>query len=120
MYILDIYLEKGDKNVKIKRRQNKMITKIKLYIGAENKTHKITKAYEKKIENILAKYWKNFTLIKSRGCYEGQVEDSICAVIIVLQLVFQDLIDCMDELKVELTQEKIGYEITVDVDFRLR
>ncbi len=94
--------------------------KIILYIGADNKTKKINDKYQKKIENILRKYWKNFTLTKHTGCYEGEVEESISAAIIVLTLVFQDLTDCIDDLKVTLVQESIGYEIIANIDFKLR
>lgn len=97
-----------------------MATKIILYIGANNKTGKITKEYERKIEQILSKYWKDFTLTRHRGYYEGQVEESISAVIIMLQLVFKDLDDCISELKVKLVQKTIGCEIIADVDFKLK
>jgi len=97
-----------------------MATKITLYIGANNKTHQITKEYEEKIEEILKKYWENFTLTRSKGCYTGTVEDSIQAIIVVLQLVFKELDDCIDELKVKLEQKTIGCEITANVDFKLK
>lgn len=97
-----------------------MATKIILYIGADNKTKKITEEYEKKIEEILKKYWKDFTLTRHRGCYKGSVEESISAVIIVLQLVFKDLEDCISELKVKLVQKAIGCEIIAYVDFKLK
>jgi len=97
-----------------------MPTKIQLYIGADNATKKITSKYEKKIEKILSKYWKNFTLTKCRGFYQGEVEESILAIIVVLQLVLQDLHSCIGELKVKLVQETIGCEITANVDFKLR
>lgn len=97
-----------------------MATKITLFIGADNKTHEITEEYEKKIENILKKYWKNFTLTRHKGCYTGEIEDSISAVIIVLQLVFKDLDACIKDLKVSLVQETIGCEIVANVDFKLR
>ena len=84
------------------------------------KTGIVTKIYEKKIEKILAKYWDGFTLIKHKGFYEGKIEESISAVIVVLQLIFKDLDDCIAELKVKLVQESIGCEITVNVDFKLK
>lgn len=98
----------------------KTATKIILYIGADNKTKKITEEYEDKIENILRKHWSNFTLTRHRGYYEGNVEESISAVIIVLQLVYKDLLNCIRELKVKLVQNTIGCEIVADVDFKLR
>ncbi len=64
-----------------------MTTKITLMIGADNTTGKITPEYEHKIEEILQKYWSEFTLIKCRGRYEGSVEDSISAVIMALQII---------------------------------
>ena len=76
--------------------------------------------YEKEIEHILQKYWKEFTLTKHKGYYEGDIEDSISAVIIVLHLIFKDLQACIEELKVKLVQRTIGCEIIADVDFRLR
>ena len=97
-----------------------MAIKIILYIGADNTTKKIDESYQRKIEKILQRYWDNFTLTKCTGCYEGHIEDSISAVIIVLNLLFKDLSDCIDELKVTLVQKTIGYEIIADVDFRLR
>lgn len=97
-----------------------MTTKITLYIGADNKTGEITEEYEKKIENILKKYWSDFTLIKHKGYYEGRIEDSISAVIMVLQIIFNDLEDCITELKVELKQKTIGCEIIANVDFKLK
>lgn len=96
-----------------------MATKIILYIGADNQTGKITEEYEQKVEKILAKYWDGFTLTKHIGYYEGNVEESISAVIVVLQLIFKDLQDCINELKVKLVQKTIGCEIIVDVDFKL-
>lgn len=97
-----------------------MTTKITLMIGADNKTGKITPEYEQKIEEILQKYWADFTLIKCRGHYEGSVEDSISAVIMVLQIIFKDLDNCITELKVKLSQKTIGVQIEADVDFKLR
>ncbi|MBI4142068.1 hypothetical protein HY484_04035 [Candidatus Woesearchaeota archaeon] len=97
-----------------------MATKITLYIGAENQTHQITKEYEEKIQTTLRKYWDNFTLTKSKGCYKGVIEDSITAVIIVLQLVFKELEDCIGELKVKLEQDTIAFEITANVDFKVK
>lgn len=98
----------------------KTTTKIILYIGADNKTKKITEGYENKIERILREYWSDFTLTRHRGYYEGNVEESISAVIIVLQLVYKDLLNCIKELKVKLVQNTIGCEIVADVDFKLR
>lgn len=97
-----------------------MTTKIILYIGADNKTKKIDGEYQHKIESILSKYWDNFTLTKHKGCYEGSVEESISAVIMVLQIIFKDLEDCIEELKVKLVQDTIGLEVVADVDFKLR
>lgn len=97
-----------------------MATKIILYIGADNKTKKITKEYEREIERILQKYWNGFTLTKHKGYYEGDIEESISAVIIVLQLIFKDLQECIEELKIKLVQKTIGCEITANVDFKLR
>ncbi len=97
-----------------------MGTKIILYIGSDNETHKITDEYEKKIETIMQKYWNNFTLTRHKGCYEGIVEESISAVIMVLQIIFKDIDDCVDELKVKLVQDTIGVEVTADVDFKLK
>ncbi len=97
-----------------------MATKIILYIGADNKTKKITKDYEQEIERILRKYWTGFTLTRHKGYYEGDIEESISAVIIVLQLVFKDLQECIEELKVKLVQKTIGCEIVVDVNFKFR
>jgi len=97
-----------------------MPTKIQLYIGADNTIKKITPEYERNIERILSKYWKNFTLTKCKGFYQGEVEESILAVIVVLQLVLQDLHSCIEELKVKLVQETIVCEITADIDFKLR
>ena len=91
-----------------------------LYIGADNKTKKINEEYQNKIEKILTKYWDNFTLTKHKGCYEGSVEESISAVIMVLQIVFKDLDNCIEELKVKLVQDTIGLEIIADIDFKLR
>jgi len=97
-----------------------MTTKIRLYIGADNKTGKITPEYEKKIEEILSNYWKGFTLHKCKGYYEGEVEESIEAVIIVLKLIFRDLENCVSELKIELSQKEIGVEIETDVNFKFK
>lgn len=101
-------------------KENNMATRITLFIGADNKTRTITEEYEKKIESILSKYWDNFTLTRHKGCYKGKVEDSISAVIIVLQLVFRDLDACITDLKVILVQESVGCEIVANVDFKLR
>ncbi|MFA5141673.1 MAG: hypothetical protein WC471_01730 [Candidatus Woesearchaeota archaeon] len=94
--------------------------KIRLYIGADNKTKVIDDEYKQKIVDVLKKYWKGFTLSKKTGYYEGQVEESIEAVIMVLNLVFKDLFDCMDELKIKLVQKEILYEVEYDVDFKMR
>lgn len=94
--------------------------KIKLYIGADNKTCKIDGPYKQKIVDVLSKYWKGFTLTEATGSYEGQIEESIEAVIMVLNLVWKDLFDCIDELKVVLVQKEIGYEVIYDVDFKMR
>ncbi len=99
---------------------NNITTKITLYIGADNRTGKISPEYEKKIETILAKYWEGFTLTKHKGRYEGKIEESISAVIYVLQLVFKDLDDCISELKVKLVQDTIGCEIEANIDFKFR
>lgn len=97
-----------------------MTTKIILYIGADNKTKKIDDKYISKIEEILSKYWDGFTLTKCKGYYEGEVEESISAVIMALNLVFKDLDDCINELKVELVQDTIGCEVKANVDFKLK
>ncbi len=99
---------------------HQMTTKIILYIGADNKTKMISHEYKAKIEKILSRYWDNFTLTETTGCYKGEIEDSISAIIIVLNLVFKDLEDCIDELKVRLVQETIGVEIIADIDFKLK
>ena len=91
-----------------------------MYIGADNKTHKLTTEYIKKVEDVLSKYWKGFTLTENRGCYEGTIEESITVVIYVLNLVFKDLFKCIDELKIKLIQDEIIYEITTNVDLRKR
>jgi hypothetical protein len=95
-------------------------TKIILYIGADNSTHKVTDEYMAKVEQILSKYWKGFTLTKHKGYYEGYIEESLSAVIFVLQLVFKDLENCVNELKVKLVQDSIGVEIEANVDFTLK
>lgn len=97
-----------------------MVTKITLYIGADNSTHKLTDEYVKKIQKILSKYWGKFTLTKHEGYYEGYIEESISAVIIVLRLIFKELDECVAELKVKLNQETIGVEVEANVDFVLK
>ena len=97
-----------------------MATKIILYIGANNKTGRITKEYEEKVEVILRKYWDGFTLKKCKGCYQGVIEESMEAVMITLRLVWKNLHDCVEELKVKLIQDTIGVEITANIDFRLK
>ena len=81
---------------------------------------KLLRNTKKKVETILAKYWKGFTLTKHKGRYEGRIEESISAVIFVLQLVFKDLDDCISELKVKLVQDTIGCEIEANIDFKFR
>lgn len=97
-----------------------MVTRITLYIGADNKTGKITEEYMDKIEKILSKYWDEFTLTQHKGYWEGKVEESISAVMMVLQVVFKDLFNCIDELKVKLVQDKVGYLVEANIDFKLR
>ena len=97
-----------------------MTTKITLYIGSPKKTKKINTKYIKKAEEILKKYWGGFTLIKHKGYYEGEIEESISVVIVVLQLSLKNLEDCINELKIKLAQRSIGYEIKSDVDFTLK
>ncbi|MBI2666757.1 hypothetical protein HYX13_04045 [Candidatus Woesearchaeota archaeon] len=97
-----------------------MATKIILYIGADNVTKRINEEYKCKVEKILARYWEGFTLKKCDGYYKGEVEESLEAVIIVLKLVFKDLEDCVNDLKVELVQESIGVEIIANVEFKLK
>lgn len=98
----------------------KVATKITLYIGSDNKTKKINQKYIDKIGKILSEYWEDFTLTKHTGYYEGQVEESISAVIIVLRLVLAKLDDCIKELKVKLVQDTIGCEVEANVDFKLK
>ena len=97
-----------------------MTTKITLYIGADNKTKKISKPYIEKIEGILAKYWDGFTLTRHGGCYEGETEESVSAIIFTLQLVFKNLDNCIKELKIKLVQDTIGCEVEANIDFKLK
>ena len=97
-----------------------MVTEIIIYIGGDNKTKMVSDEYFKKIESILSRHWDGFTLTKHKGYYKGQVEESVSAVIMVLQLVFEQLDNCVKDLKVELVQETIGIKITSNVDFKLK
>ncbi len=97
-----------------------MTTKIILQIGADN-TKKISRSYINKVVKILSKYWEGFTLTKNvAGYWEGEIEESLSAVIYVLQLVFKDLDDCVKDLKWELHQDAIAYEIEANVDFKIK
>ena len=99
----------------------KMYTKITLSIGADNATGSISKEYEEKVTNILSKYWPGgFTLVRGKGCWEGKLEDSLIAIIYVLNLIFEDLEDCVKKLKITLEQEKIAIEIEAKVNFHLQ
>ena len=97
-----------------------MAIKILLTIGADNDTHEISGNYENRVIKILLRYWSDFTLSRHTGCYKGTLEDSLTAVIMVLQLVFAKLHMCVDDLKTELEQKTIAIEIQRDVNYELR
>ena len=79
---------------------------IKLYIGSNN----VTKVCEvAKIEKILDKTYKGYTIVKSSGVWEGEHEDSVIVSLVemdgyVLETVIRDL-------KEELGQDSIMVEI---------
>ncbi len=98
-----------------------MKVKVTLNIGADNETGRIDSGYQNRVSEILKKHWPNgFTLMQGKGCWEGKMEDSLIAVIYLLNLIFKDLDDCIKELKVILKQDKIGVEVQADIDFQLK
>ncbi len=69
---------------------------------------------------IIKKYFPSFTMRKSIGCWQGTTEETLEVVMYLLNLIFKDLEDCIDELKVELKQDAVGCEIVHNVDFKTR
>jgi hypothetical protein len=50
---------------------------IKLFIGADNKTQRITDFYKSKITDILNFYFDGYNIISSEGFYKGSKEESL-------------------------------------------
>lgn len=96
-----------------------MTIRLDFFIGSDE-TGVITLEYEQKIKVMLSKRWKSFTLTKGRGCYNGKMEDMITAVIFTPQLLSHEFYGCIEELKIELKQKEIGYDVNLNSNFQTK
>lgn len=83
---------------------------ITLYVGANNKTHRINNAYRQKLISTLQKYLKGFTLINAVGFWDGAKEESVLVKTFV-SLEAINLEKLIDDLKTTLNQNLIMVEI---------
>lgn len=95
------------------KKEYKSMNEIKIYIGSDNATNKITKEYQTKIENFFNQFIETkdingYTLTKGIGHYINTKEDTIIITILTeSDLIFKPLSDTLYRLKRILNQEAI-------------
>lgn len=95
------------------KRNFKSMNEIKIYIGSDNATNKVSKEYQIKIENffrelVLFEDIDGYTLTKAIGQYKTMREESIIITILTeSDLIFKPLSDTLYRLKRILNQEAI-------------
>jgi hypothetical protein len=81
-----------------------------IYLGARNTDHRtITAADYKKIEEIVSKTSKNYTLIRAQGYWQGQLEDT--AVIVLALTNDERAVDRIQKCCGELLREFKQYAV---------
>lgn len=82
-----------------------------LYVGANNSTGRVELG---KIKNILSSRHQGFTMLQANGYWQGQAEPSVC---IIVNDVSRKVHQTIRELKSQLQQDAIGYQIIPDIKF---
>jgi hypothetical protein len=89
---------------------------IKIFIGADNKTHKINEFYKSKVTDILNFYFDGYNMVKSEGYYKSNSEECFLITIYqnskTLKKLKAFLIPIVEQLKNELIQEAIILNIS--------
>ena len=88
-----------------------MIKTLELFIGANNKTHKVERHI---IEQVMSKYHKGFTIQPAVGYWEGAREESV-TVIVADDL--ETIIETIKKLKYALKQDAIAYHEVTPLEF---
>lgn len=88
-----------------------MVKTLQLFVGANNKTHKVER---KKLETILAKYHEGFTIQPAVGYWQGAREDSVT---VLVSDDFDKIIETIKKLKYELHQDAIAYQVVNSLEF---
>jgi len=84
---------------------------IELFIGSNNKTHKVERD---KLEKVLGKYHEGFTVQPAVGYWQGVREDSVT---VVISDEFDTILETIKKLKYELKQDAIAYHEVTPLEF---
>jgi hypothetical protein len=84
---------------------------VELFIGSNNKTHKVERAL---LETTLAKYHEGFTIQPAVGYWQGARED---AVTVVISDNLDTIIETIKKLKYVLKQDAIAYHEVAELEF---
>ena len=84
---------------------------IELFVGANNKTHKVERAL---LESTLAKYHEGFTIQPAVGYWQGAREDSVT---VVISDDLSTIIETIKKLKQVLKQDAIAYHEVSELEF---
>jgi hypothetical protein len=93
--------------------------KINVYVGADNKTHRINNTYYRRVLKIVNSYFKGYSLLNSVGYWNGVKEESLIISIIDNRINLESVNNMVEQLKSELKQESILIEyLKVDCEFK--
>ena len=82
-------------------------TKYDLYIGSDNKTHKLSVGYVNKIESIISSFFDGFNIEYSTGFYKGTKEETIKIILFLDDSDSSKINNAIEILKQELKQESV-------------
>ena len=84
---------------------------IELFIGSNNKTHKVERDI---IEQVMSKYHEGFTIQPATGYWMGAREESVTVIVSDDE---QTIIETIKKLKYALKQDAIAYHEVSELEF---
>lgn len=88
-----------------------MIKTLELFIGSNNKTHKVERA---KLERVLSEYHEGFTIQPAVGYWQGSREDTV---VVTVSDEYSTVIETIKRLKYELKQDAIAFHEVTPLEF---
>jgi hypothetical protein len=88
-----------------------MIKTIELFIGSNNKTHKVERD---KLEATLSKYHEGFTIQPAVGYWMGAREDSVS---VIISDDYETIVETVKKLKYILKQDAIALHEVAPLEF---